>query len=80
MDKQEIKDKVISIISEYQPNVSINDRLQVDSLDNISLQLDLEKSFNIEIDEITDKIHFRNCKIGKIINYINNKINNKHHE
>ena len=80
MDIKEITAKVTDIIvkklgveeTQVTPDASFTKDLGADSLDTVEVMLELEKEFNIQIDE-ADQGKVQN--VGDVINYLNAKLN-----
>jgi acyl carrier protein len=72
-------DKIISIIadktgkeiSELKPGLSFKDNLHIDSLDLYEIQMEVEKEFNISID---DESATTLTSIGLLIEYVEEKL------
>jgi acyl carrier protein len=80
MDIKEITTKVNDIIvkklgveeTQVTPEASFTKDLGADSLDTVEVMLELEKEFNIQIDEADQgKVQ----TVGDVINYLNGKLN-----
>ena len=80
MDIKEITAKVNDIIvkklgveeTQVTPDASFTKDLGADSLDTVEVMLELEKDFNIQIDEADqEKVQ----TVGDVINYLNEKLN-----
>lgn len=83
MNKQEIQEKVVTIITEQKgslgnltitPNSHLKDDLGLDSLDSVELIMAFEEKFNIEIsDNEAEKI----TTVEKAVIYLEQAINKK---
>jgi acyl carrier protein len=80
MDIKEITAKVTDIIvkklgveeTQVTPDASFTKDLGADSLDTVEVMLELEKEFNIQIDEADQgKVQ----TVGDVTNYLNGKLN-----
>jgi acyl carrier protein len=80
MDIKEITAKVTDIVakklgveeSQVTPEASFTKDLGADSLDTVEVMLELEKEFNIQIDEADqEKVQ----TVGDVVNYLNGKLN-----
>ena len=80
MDIKEITSKVNDIIvkklgveeTQVTPDAHFTKDLGADSLDTVEVMLELEKEFNIQIDEADQgKVQ----TVGDVINYLNEKLN-----
>jgi acyl carrier protein len=80
MDTQEITKRVTDIIvkklgveeTQVTPEASFTKDLGADSLDTVEVMLEIEKEFNISIDEADqEKVQ----TVGQLIDYLNTKLN-----
>jgi len=80
MDIKQITAKVTDIVvkklgveeTQVTPEASFTKDLGADSLDTVEVMLELEKEFNIQIDEADQgKVQ----TVGDVINYLNEKLN-----
>lgn len=80
MDNQEIKDKVIEVIveklnvpaDEVVPTAHFANDLGADSLDQVELVMELEKTFNLQIgDDQAATLQ----TVGSVIEYLEKKLN-----